>query len=467
MARYLTVTPKYNPISIDEYLKVPMLLAKEYQEEEEKVESYKDKMSYIRSLMGDKGSKYLQQYDDLMNSISDDPSVANMTRVGKQLREIYRDVSSKADIAKTNRDRYQAMFDKDPSLIGDIGAFDKYYEDPNYKPSMISGSQLQKDIGIWAAQQKQAQVPTVKGVMPGDESKLIVEQGYTPDQLNGFIADATSGNPQTKQGQELASILEQHGYNSASENDKARLAQYITGGLANASSAISTTANPEYMNASQWISYKRNKLAYEQEHSNFEKYGNTGGSSANGWTTLFDNTGAEHRFKFSGKETLIEKWNATNKTWEPATSFTDSSGRVYKMTSPGHFEEKVGATASKQGTPTSYFVRSADDPKKGVPIKYSQIEENKERFLTEDTLPTDDSSKSKKIRKKFAEYSNSDRPKDSEVVYDKDEGTYYILVPYYPTLNLQSQQPTYTSWNPLRQRKETVSAADTTSSVQP
>ena len=265
MPRYISVTPTFNPISTEEYLRVPMLLAKEYSDEQEKVENYKDKLSYIKALMGDEGKDTFKEYDEIMNSISDNPTLSNMREQGKKLREIYREIGSRADIAKSNRDKYQAMFDKDPSLVGDVGSFYQYYMNPEFRPSMISGSDLQKAVGVWATQKAAQRAPKFRGYVDKNKSQMAYSTGFSNDEMGAFIADAISGAPQTAEGAELAAVLDQYGYSGASAQDKASLARYIVGGMSAGSEKVSTMNNPNFMNPTQALAYRRGLLAEEEE----------------------------------------------------------------------------------------------------------------------------------------------------------------------------------------------------------
>lgn len=197
MPRYVTITPTFNPISTQEYLQVPMLLAKEYEAEQEKVENYKDRLSYIRHMMGDKGDKVFESYDALMNSISEDPSLRNMRDTGQRLRDIYREIGSRAELAKANMDRYQSMFDKDPSLIGDVGTFMDYYENPEFRPAMISGKELDTQIGGLTANEAATILPRSTGQFYGDprNKQEIYATGIDPDNLKRSLVRAVTRQP--------------------------------------------------------------------------------------------------------------------------------------------------------------------------------------------------------------------------------------------------------------------------------
>lgn len=303
MPRYISVTPTFNPISTEEYLRVPMLLAKEYSDEQEKVENYKDRLSYIKALMGDEGKDTFKEYDEIMNSISDNPTLSNMREQGKKLREIYREIGSRADIAKSNRDKYQAMFDKDPSLVGDVGSFYQYYMNPEFRPSMISGSDLQKAVGVWATQKAAQRAPKFRGYVDKNKSQMMYSTGFSNDEMGAFIADAISGAPQTAEGAELAAVLDQYGYSGASAQDKASLARYIVGGMSAGSEKVSTMNNPNFMNPTQALAYRRGLLAEEEEKKNLEETGHRKPSAQDkSWVpvTLPDGTKVKRKLYSSG-----------------------------------------------------------------------------------------------------------------------------------------------------------------------
>ena len=326
MPKYISVTPTFNPISTEEYLRVPMLLAKEYSDEQEKVENYKDRLSYIKALMGDEGKDTFKEYDEIMNSISDNPTLSNMREQGKKLREIYREIGSRADIAKSNRDKYQAMFDKDPSLVGDVGSFYQYYMNPEFRPSMISGSDLQKAVGVWATQKAAQRAPRYKGHVEGDKFHVMYATGFDNNEMGAIVADAVSGAPQTVEGAELAAVLDQYGYSGASAQDKASLARYIVGGLAAGSEKISTVTDPNARTDAQDVAYRRALMAEREERDNLEATGHRKpAANDKSWVTMTLPDGSTVQRKLYATGAYYEKRDGGEAVYHPAPSSTGAS----------------------------------------------------------------------------------------------------------------------------------------------
>lgn len=235
MPRYISVTPTFNPISTEEYLRVPMLLAKEYSDEQERVENYKDKLSYIKALMGDKGKDTFKEYDEIMNSLSDNPTLSNMREQGKKLREIYREIGSRADIAKSNMDRYQSMFDKDPSLIGELGTFMDYYNNPEFRPSMISGKDLEAQIGGLTANLAKMSVPRSTGQFYGDpkNKQEIYATGIDPDTLKLSLVRAVTNQPTNQYEASLRDYLNSIDFDNLPISSKQRVIRGMQAAMEN------------------------------------------------------------------------------------------------------------------------------------------------------------------------------------------------------------------------------------------
>lgn len=255
MPRYISVTPTFNPISTEEYLRVPMLLAKEYSDEQERVENYKDKLSYIKALMGDEGKNTFKEYDEIMNSISDNPTLSNMREQGKKLREIYREIGSRADIAKEAYDTQKKRAQSDPSLLGSIGSFMDYYNNPEYLPALVSRKDIVTDISGIMGTAMNALPMVSEGVDPTNPSQLMYSRGFSDAQLGGILQDALSANPQSMLGQNIHASLESRGFFNLPPAEQVRALGDMTAAMRTGALQRSYQKNPEYMNKAQRQAY--------------------------------------------------------------------------------------------------------------------------------------------------------------------------------------------------------------------
>ena len=64
----------FTPMSLEDYLRVPKAINEEKEKQEEKIETYKDKLSYYKAILGDAGadvfSEYDKEIDDIASNIS-------------------------------------------------------------------------------------------------------------------------------------------------------------------------------------------------------------------------------------------------------------------------------------------------------------------------------------------------------------------------------------------------------------
>lgn len=215
MPRYITVAPTFNPLSIDDYLKVPLAIDERYRQEEDKLNSYKDNISLIRNWLGDDAKDLFKDYDDMMSSLASDPSYRNMTDIGSRLKDSYRDIASKYLLAKENRDRYQAMMDKDPSLIGVLGSPYEWFQNPNRDPGFISGKDLATTIGGLTATEAQSTTPRKAGYFGDPRNKQVIyETGLNPNDLSMSLANALAGTPSNAYESSIRGYLDSIGYDT-------------------------------------------------------------------------------------------------------------------------------------------------------------------------------------------------------------------------------------------------------------
>lgn len=307
MPRYVSITPTFNPISVDEYLKVPMLLAKEYAAEEEKVENYKDRLSYIRAIMGDKGKGIFDEYDNIMNTISDNPSLSNITEQGKRLRELYRDIGSRVEVAKANRDRYQTMFDKNPSLIGEVGSLYDYYQNPDYRPNIIDGSQLEAKAGELTSEFAKTILPTPTGRYMGNPANKQAEYmyGISPAQLGQHFKNIIDRTPDSAYEQSIIDLLDSVGYEQLPSAQQKAVRNQVAKGMQNNSGFKTGIVN---------------ELAFDNTKSLIANRASGGSGSGSG----------KNKLTFTGTVSSRPP-KVTNKVVNNPTLETDATGKTKKV----------------------------------------------------------------------------------------------------------------------------------------
>ena len=261
MPRYITIAPTFNPLSIDDYLKVPLAIDERYRQEEDKLNSYKDNISLIRNWLGDDAKDLFKDYDDMMSSLASDPSYRNMIDVGSRLRDSYRDIASKYLLAKESRDRYQAMMDKDPSLIGELGTPYEWFQDPNRNPGFISGKDLATTIGGLTAAEAQNAMPRAAGYFGDPRNKQVIyETGLNPNDLSISLVNALAGTPSNAYESSIRGYLDSIGYDTLPAPVQQRVRTEI-GNAMLANSGYDTMVN--------------NELAYDNIRSQMYNRGRT------------------------------------------------------------------------------------------------------------------------------------------------------------------------------------------------
>lgn len=233
MPNYVTITPKYQVIDLADMLKVPEMITRETKEANKEIEDYKDQISKNRALLGPDADKIFSPYDDLMNALIDNPTVADRQNIANQLRNRYRDINAKVEAAKPKYDKMAEMFMQHPDYIGNPGSFMDYYNNPNYTPTVVDGAKIATDSAKAMKAFVAKMMPKRIGTLEGDKTKDVYGKGYTPDELSAFVDDAVSGRLQTPEGRTLASILEKNGYgNLQTDAERVRAQNYLKQGVA-------------------------------------------------------------------------------------------------------------------------------------------------------------------------------------------------------------------------------------------
>lgn len=422
MPRYISITPTFNPISTEEYLRVPLLLLNDYREQEEKLENHKDKLSYIKALMGDsdEAKAIWSPYDQMMADVAANPTLNNVRETSKKLRSAFRDVEAKATIAKQAYDTQVKRAQSDPTLLGSIGNFMDYYNNPEYVPNLVSRKEIVSDISNIMGTAFNALPFTNEGVDPTNKSQILYSRGFTDTQLNGFLADAMSAQPQTTVGKSIHDSLASRGFFNLSPAEQASALGDITSAMRTGAIQRSYQKNPNFMSPSEAQSYEFNRLKLKEARENYEKYGTVTGQHKGGWQSTYDKDGNEYRYKYESSGVIMDRYDETTKKWVPAESYTSPEGTEYNLITPGHFGVPKGKSASTQ--PTEYKAVMSSNPKTGAKTSVQDIMDHPERYIT------DISQMPKRRQADYTQYLNQ-AESGSTVYYDKEDGTFITVVP--------------------------------------
>lgn len=329
MARFLNITPTYNPFTMDEMLKIPLLYDAAYKEADKNITDYKDKISYYKALAGDdeRAKSLFSNYDSLLNNLANDYSIKNMQNVGKQLRDSYRDITAKFDKAEKDYNIYREMKLKNPNLVGDIGNIMDYY-DKSYNPKLIDGAEFAKRLGVDIANLAQLQPYKELGYVDKSRSKVIIGQGFTNDQLAQGYIDALNDNPNTDLGKIIKKRLSDYGYNDLSGNDKQAFNAYINDALAAGAMKTSVMANPNYMNPLQALQYNQAKDSMNEQKLNLKTWGSK--TMPKNVYPFYDKDGnILYKEKSTKDQWIVYKRDAKGNK-QMVSEFTDANGDSFK-----------------------------------------------------------------------------------------------------------------------------------------
>lgn len=361
MPNYVTITPKYQVVDLAEMLKVPELLTKETNEANKELEEYKDKISKYRALLGDNADKYFGNYNDLMDTLASNPTIADRQEVARQLRDRFRDVSAKAELAAPALQKWSDYFAKNPHLVGNPGTIDTYMQNPNFTPVISDSKALQEDLENLLIRDLTQQAPKAIGHMEGDPSTLVVRQGRTNEEVAGIINNTIDA---LRRGEEPTDVLSKdmynaalkQGYNNQDEAGKRRLEQSLWKAAPAGFAKTSTKADPNYLDAAARLNYQiaQEKLRALRESNRQEAKLKSIPKGYNK-TTFDDDAGNTYAWKEDNKGNLhLQKYNEENGKWEPVP-YKDKDGKATVI-----YKDGIPITGVTDNKGNSYFKYSGN-----------------------------------------------------------------------------------------------------------
>ena len=151
MARFLNVNSTYNPFTMDEMLKIPLLYDTNFREVEKQYDELQDKAAILRLYAKDSPEiqAAIEAYDNSMNAVSNAISSgtfnANMASQARAMRDIYRMNIIPMSTAVQQYENYMQNYLKtmDGTEIGEKPTVKWFMEHPGSTPEVIHGSAIQ------------------------------------------------------------------------------------------------------------------------------------------------------------------------------------------------------------------------------------------------------------------------------------------------------------------------------------
>lgn len=240
MARFLNITPTYNPFTMDEMLKVPLLYDANFREVEKQYDELQDKAALLRLYAKDSPEikAAIDKYDANMQSISDaiasgkyDNTMSNQARA---MRETYRKDIIPMSVAAQQYENFMQSYlkDMDGTEIGEKPSIKWFMEHPGSTPEVIHGSaiqnQLAKLIGTYASTRQ------IDVTNPNNWTPIIGGQylagwsgaGYTNEEIADYLNNPTNSNYSTINN--IVNNFKQNiSYNKMTPEQKASADSYI------------------------------------------------------------------------------------------------------------------------------------------------------------------------------------------------------------------------------------------------
>jgi len=384
MPRYIGFTPQFDPISLQDYLYVPAMVIEGRQKEADKIEQYKDEAEKWRTLMGDspEAQAIWNNYNNALTDLGDnflDNRTGDLIRAGRKMRDAFRDIKYRAEDAKTRRDKDLERQAKNPNLIGTIGDFMTYYNNPDYSTPMFDGSELQKNLDAVAKNiASTLPINRIGFVDPKTEHDIIYEKGLTPEQKSILLQDALSSTPQSREGMMLRNALASSGLDLNNPDLVKQASRFIDAGTRALDVNRVTSPNPKFRTVGQKISDESARLDLNQKRENYSRYGSASKpsdayedynvSSVDGvdWTDPKNAEAASKGLTIIPKGkgyAIIKKYDPSKKKWVAVKSYVDSNGQTHTAETSGQFV--INTTSEKQSKQYTSVARIYSPDAKG------------------------------------------------------------------------------------------------------
>lgn len=398
MPGYIGFRPQFNPISLQEYLTVPMMIYEGRQKEADKIEQYQNEAEKWRSLMGDspEAKAVWANYDSALEALGDDVmanKAGDIARGAKKLSDSYRAIKYKAEDAQARRNRDLERQAKNPNLIGTVGDFMSYYNNADYSTPMFDGNELQKNLDAVSKNiASTLPINRVGYVDPITKHDIIYERGFTPEQKSVLLQDALLTTPQTREGTMLRNALTSSGLDLTNPDIIRQASRFIDAGTRALDINRTTSTNPNFRTIGQQISDESARLDLNQKRENIERYGsdtkpsdayedyNVISVDGADWSDPKNKEAASKGLTIIPKGkgyAIIKKYDPSKKKWVAVKNYIDSNGKEHIAETSGQFVISTDTSSTKQSKQYTSVARiyNAKEKEYGtVPISLDDID---------------------------------------------------------------------------------------------
>lgn len=230
MPSYIGYRPQYEPISLQEYFTVPMMILEGRQKEADKIEQYQNEAEKYRAMMGDspEAQSIWAAYDNALNNLGDNilnNKTGDLIRAAKKIGDSFRNIKYKAEEAYNKQKKYQDMLDKNPNLIGNAGTVMDYYG-KDYTPTFVDSKDLAASIGSIVATEAERSPSRYIGTNPQSGLEEYI-QGITPEELGISVQNAINGTPNDNISIGIKRYLDNIGYSNLSPDLQDKIKENI------------------------------------------------------------------------------------------------------------------------------------------------------------------------------------------------------------------------------------------------
>ena len=382
MPSYIGYKPQFDPISLQEYLTVPMMILEGRQKEADKIEQYQNEAEKYRAMMGDspEAQSIWAAYDNALNNLGDNilnNKTGDLTRAAKKIGDSFRNIKYKAEEAYNKQKKYQDMLDKNPNLIGNAGTVMDYYG-KDYTPTFVDSKDLATSIGGIVAPEASTRLPQYLGNQGGLD---YYTTGIPEQEIRDNIAKAVKDIPDNNMSNGIKEYLDRIDYKNLTSEMQSKVLENIYKSALASSGVGMTTVDPlkqqqektaiESAKASAAYHWTQNRIAKEslpQEWDDVDEYAVTDTKSKRyKYRQRKDSSGRI----FIERSPLVKnskgKWipEKGSDWWQPAPEYK-RDGTSYKESIPG--------TGLYGGTSTVY-------PENNSSVSYT-YDSNKDKMTT-------------------------------------------------------------------------------------
>lgn len=255
MARFLNINATYNPLTMDEMLKVPLLYDAAYKDTEKRFETLSDTIAdyeqYARMYPNaDVSQQYLKYVDDFNNAVDDFYNNGLNSTNRNTLSRLHRDYDKVVKPFKTAVGTYNAILtqrqkDYKDDIIGNDIDLDYILQHPEYnatidKSTYITGKQvynISKDLFKGLSQFNNTPIKE----SDGSYNYISIPQSYSQEDIYKAFTGEGNGIVTPELQRAVDMFKQQTGYNTKDKDQQEKILYYgLQGALTNVKSPKTT-----------------------------------------------------------------------------------------------------------------------------------------------------------------------------------------------------------------------------------